>query len=320
MRPGKRGRGARMRQTVFTAMLPIGESLVVQKNRISGSRRDGPRIAVVTGMYGDELEGQLVAFELARRLNDTPGDLRGTVDIYPALNPLGLSSHEHGVPQFDIDLERTFPGNPDGNMTEVLADAVFRDILGARACVVIHSSDAYVREMTQVRIDEDDENDLVGLASLLNSQIIWARAAKPMSGPSLARALNAQRCPTVVVEMGTGMSVSKDSGSWLVEGILRLMESLHAWTGSTIALPYPRVVRGDNVAVLTASDPGLFLAHVEHGDRVRRGDVIGAVVDPLEGTTLSEVRTPCAGLVFSLRTYPVTQPGSLLARILEEGQ
>ena len=42
-----------MKQTIFTAMLPIGESLVVQKNRISGIRSDGPRVAVVTGMYGD---------------------------------------------------------------------------------------------------------------------------------------------------------------------------------------------------------------------------------------------------------------------------
>ena len=308
-----------MLQTVFTAMLPIGESLVVQKNRISGIRARGPRVAVVTGMYGDELEGQFVAYELVRRLNENPLSLMGVVDVYPALNPLGLSALEHGVPQFDIDLERTFPGNPDGNLTEVLADAVYRDILGARVCVVIHSSDAYVREMTQARIDEGDSKDLVNLASLLNPQIIWVRDCQPVAEPTLAHALNAKRCPTIVVEMGAGTGVSTDSGSWLVEGILRLLEHLHAWTGSTIALPFPRVVRGGNVAVITASSPGLFIPRVEHGTQVRRDDVIGAIVDPLEGTTACEVRAPCNGLLFSLRAYPITQPGSLLARILEEG-
>ncbi|MBR3313237.1 MAG: succinylglutamate desuccinylase/aspartoacylase family protein [Atopobiaceae bacterium] len=307
-----------MKQTVFTAMLPIGESLVVQKNHICGTRRNGPRIAVVAGMYGDELEGQFVTFELARRLNECPGDLRGVVDIYPALNPLGLSSHEHGVPQFDIDLERTFPGSPDGSLTEVLADAVFNDILGAHACVVLHSSDARVRELTQVRIDEQDDAGLISLASLLNPQIIWARSAQSVSRPTLAHALNARGCPTVVVEMGSGAHINKNSGVWLVEGILRLLEKLHAWTGSTIALPYPRVVRGGNVAVLMGSDPGLFLPSVEHGDWVRRGDVVGEIVDPLEGMTRSELRAPCNGLVFSLRDYPFVQPGSLLARILEE--
>ncbi len=307
-----------MKQTVFTAMLPIGESLVVQKNRMIGIHSDGPRIAVVTGMYGDELEGQFVAFELARRLNETPGNLRGIVDIYPALNPLGLSSREHGVPQFDIDLERTFPGNPDGNLTEVLADAVFRDILGSRVCVVIHSSDVYVREMTQARIDEGDSKELVDLASLLNPQIIWVRESQPVNEPTLAHALNVRRCPTIVVEMGMGVGVSTDSGSWLVEGILRLLEHLHAWTGSTIALPYPKVVRGGSVAVISASSPGLFIPRVEHATQVRREEVIGTIVNPLEGTTACEVRSPCNGLLFSLRSYPITQPGSLLARILEE--
>ena len=308
-----------MLQTVFTAMLPIGESLVVQKNRISGIRANGPRVAVVTGMYGDELEGQFVAYELVRRLNEGPLNLTGVVDVYPALNPLGLSALEHGVPQFDIDLERTFPGNPDGNLTEALADAVFRDILGARVCVVIHSSDAYVREMTQARIDEGDSKDLVDLASLLNPQIIWVRDRQRVAEPTLAHALNAKRCPTIVVEMGAETGVSTDSGSWLVEGILRLLEHLHAWTGSTIALPFPRVVRGGNVAVITASNPGLFIPRVEHGAQVRRDDVIGSIVDPLEGTTACEVRAPCNGLLFSLRAYPIAQPGSLLARILEEG-
>lgn len=308
-----------MKQTIFTAMLPIGESLVVQKNRISGIRSDGPRVAVVTGMYGDELDGQFVAFELVRRLSESPQDLKGVVDVYPALNPLGLSSREHGVPQFDIDLERTFPGNPDGNLTEVLADAVFRDILGARVCVVIHSSDVYVREMTQARIDEGDSKELVDLASLLNPQIIWVQDSQPVPKPTLAHALNARRCPTVVVEMGAGVGVSTNSGSWLVEGILCLLEHLHAWTGSTVALPYPRVVRGGNVAIITASSPGLFIPRVEHGTQVRKDDVIGAIVDPLEGTTACEVRAPCNGLLFSLRVYPITQPGSLLARILEEG-
>ena len=308
-----------MLQTVFTAMLPIGESLVVQKNRMSGVRSSGPRIAVVTGMYGDELEGQFVAYELVRRLNENPLSLTGVVDVYPALNPLGISSLEHGVPQFDIDLERTFPGNPDGNLTEALADAVFRDILGARVCVVIHSSNVHVREMTQARIDEGNAKNLVDLASLLNPQIIWVRDRQPVAEPTLAHALNAKRCPTIVVEMGASTGVSMDSSSWLVEGILRLLEHLHAWTGSTIALPFPRVVRGGNVAVITASNPGLFIPRVEHGAQVRRDDVIGSIVDPLEGTTACEVRAPCNGLLFSLRAYPIAQPGSLLARILEEG-
>lgn len=309
-----------MIQTVFAAALPVGENLAVQKNRLAGSRRDGPRVAIVTGMYGDEYEGQYVAFELARRLERSPADLRGVVDIYPAINPLGLSANEHGFPHFDIDLERTFPGDANGNLTEALAAAVLEDIQGAAACIVVHSSNANVQEMTQVRIDERYASSLTPLASKLNAQLVWVRKPTAALGGSLANALNERGTPTLVVEMGAGRSLSESTGSWLAEGIFCLLEHLHVWTGPTIVLPQPRISRGENVARMAADRPGLFLPRMEHGQVVSRGDTVGLIVDPLEGIVKSEVSAPCNGILFSLRSHPVVYEGSLIGRILEDEQ
>ena len=55
------------------------------------------RICVITGTHGDELEGQYVCYELARRINAHPELLHGIVDIYPALNPLGIDSITRSV-------------------------------------------------------------------------------------------------------------------------------------------------------------------------------------------------------------------------------
>lgn len=307
-----------MLQTVFSAALPVNETLVVQKNRICGSKREKPRVAVVTGMHGDELEGQYVAFELARRLTEHPSDLVGTVDIYPAINPLGLSSHERGVPQFDIDLDRTFPGNEDGSLTEVLAHAVLADIQGADVCIDIHSSSISVQEVTQVRIEEEDPRLLVRLAALLNAPLVWARKPVLAHGSSLAHTLNERGTPTLVVDMGAGMRVDEDAGNWLIEGILRLLESLHGWSGPTIALPNPQVSNGSNVATVLSKSSGIFLPRATHGRRITRGQRIGIVCDPISGTVKQEVTARKEGLLFTLRTYPVVYPGSLLARIWEE--
>lgn len=304
-----------MLQTVFSAALPVGEMLVVRKNRIGGSRRTGPRVAVVTGMHGDELEGQFVAYELARRLNASPSDLHGTVDIYPAINPLGLSSHERGVPHVDLDLDQTFPGDEDGSLTEVLAHTLLKDIEGADACIDIHASSIYVQEVTQVRIDEWDARPLVRLASLLNARLVWARKPVAARRATLAHALNERGVPTLVVDMGAGMRLDEDAGSWLVEGILRLLEHLHGWSGPTIALPDPLLSNGDNVVTLSCETAGIFLPRATHGERVLRGQHVGSVCDPLSGTARQEVIAPCDGILFSLRTYPVVYPGSLLARI-----
>jgi predicted deacylase len=312
--------GAPMIQTIFSAALPVSERLIIQKNRIVGTGGEGPRLALVTGIHGDEPEGQFVAFELAKRLNERLDDLAGTVDIYPAINPLGLSSHEHGVPGFDIDLDRTFPGNASGNLTDALAHAVFSDILGADVCVDVRSTSSYLQEVTQVRIDEQDAGKLVRLAAQLNARLVWVRVPTAVLDSTLAHCLNAQGTPTLEVQMGSGMRISQDAGTWLVEGILSLLESLGAWKGPTIVLPPPLVSTGKNVATLVAEYPGIFVPRVECGNRVRPGQTIGIVADPLEGVVKQKVAAPCEGMLFALRTYPLVYPGSLLARVLRSGK
>ena len=50
-----------MTETVIKAPLPVGEALVIQKNRIAGADPKSHRLSIVTGTHGDELEGQYVA-------------------------------------------------------------------------------------------------------------------------------------------------------------------------------------------------------------------------------------------------------------------
>ena len=59
-----------MIKTVAEVALPVDEVLRIKKRRIlpEGSGRDQKRISIVTGIHGDELEGQYVCFELARRI------------------------------------------------------------------------------------------------------------------------------------------------------------------------------------------------------------------------------------------------------------
>ncbi|MBP3812880.1 MAG: succinylglutamate desuccinylase/aspartoacylase family protein, partial [Acidaminococcaceae bacterium] len=64
-----------MIETVIKAPLPVGEELVIQKNRIAGQNAKSRRLAIVTGTHGDELEGQYVAWQLARVLEQKKENL-----------------------------------------------------------------------------------------------------------------------------------------------------------------------------------------------------------------------------------------------------
>jgi transglutaminase-like putative cysteine protease len=121
------------RESFFQLGLPYRERLSLERTVFEGG--DGPRVAVVSGIHGDELEGLYVCHRLAARLEELerqrPGALRGAVELYPALNPLGLDTLQRRVPIYDVDLNRAFPGHESGLLPQRLAHAAVTALDGA---------------------------------------------------------------------------------------------------------------------------------------------------------------------------------------------
>lgn len=309
-----------MKETVVSVQLPVQESLVIQKNRITPivGQSGGKRICIVTGIHGDELEGQYLAYRLNQVLAEHPEHLHGTVDIYPAINPLGINSITRGIPLFDLDMNRIFPGSENHSMAEHIAYSVVEDIKGADIAIDIHASNIFLTELPQVRISESFEETLVPLAKELNVDYIWVHSAATVLESTLAHSLNSVGTSCLVVEMGVGMRITKSYGEQLLEGILNLMKTQGMWSGETKPVRQPIVGR-DEVAFLNAENAGIFIPEVSHNCMVEKGQVIGVVADPLTGKDIEVVSAPEKGLLFTLRDYPVVYPGSLLGRILTGG-
>ncbi|MDO4298351.1 MAG: M14 family metallopeptidase [Lachnospiraceae bacterium] len=307
--------------TIASAGLPVDETLRIQKHRVSPAGKDcGKRISIVTGIHGDELEGQFVCYELLRRIYAEKEKLTGTVDVYPAMNPLGIDSVTRGIPAFDLDMNRIFPGNMDGSMTEYLASEIIRDLSGSDLCLDIHASNIYLTEIPQIRINELHRNTLVPLAMESNIDFIWVHGANTVLESTLAYSLNSTGTPTLVVEMGVGMRITKEYGCQLVEGILNLMRVLGIWQGETVPVRQPILSdRAEDVCFLNAGEAGIFVKEAMHGSRVEKGQMIGQIIDPLAGKVLEEVLSPVDGFLFTIREYPVVDEGSLMARILTGG-
>ena len=188
-----------MIETITSVELPVCERLMIRKQRLTGGK--GKRISVVTGVHGDELEGQFVAYELSRRLQTEPENICGTVDIYPAMNPLGIDTIMRGLPGFDLDMNRIFPGSEDGDMNEHIADEILCDLCGSDLVVDIHASNIFLTEMPQIRINELHEQRLLPYAAQMNVDFIWVHGNSTVLESTLAYSLNSRNTPTLVVEM-----------------------------------------------------------------------------------------------------------------------
>jgi hypothetical protein len=309
-----------MIKTVTSVGLPVDEVLEIKKNRIvpvNGEAENLRRISIVTGIHGDELEGQYVCFELQRRIEAEKDRLHGIVDIYPAMNPLGIDSITRGIPGFDLDMNRLFPGNQDGDMTEYLASGIVKDVRGSDVCLDIHASNIFLTEIPQIRINELNKKELVPLAMKTNVDFVWVHGANTVLEATFAHSMNSIGVPTLVVEMGVGMRITPAYGDQLVEGILNLMKELGMWSGRTVPVRTPIVSEDpDEVSYLNAPTSGMFVPKVKHWEKLKKGDLVGYIIDPLRGEIRNEIVAPIDGILFTIREYPVVDEGSLVGRLL----
>jgi len=307
-----------MIKTIISEGLPVDEQLLIRKKVVhngSGTKR----ICIVTGTHGDELEGQYVCFELIRRLNENIQYLDGMVEVYPALNPLGVDSVTRGIPTFDLDMNRIFPGDRNGHLIEHTAYEIIQDLRGADMVIDIHASNIFLREMPQARINVKMSKKLIPFANLLNIDFIWIHDAATVLESTLAHSLNVIKTPTIVVEMGIGMRITRDYGNRLVDGIFNMMKKMKMWSGPIPAdISQPMISTTGKVCYMNADVSGIIIPSVSHSVDVKKGDLLCQIVDPFEGVVLQNVLSPVDGVVFTLRTYPVVYEGSLIARIFSK--
>jgi len=314
--------GVRIDQdAILTLQLPYRERLQVRRTVFDGGGT--PTVAVVAGIHGDELEGLYVCHRLAAWLESLvtrrPDALRGRVELYPALNPLGVDTLQRFVPVFDTDLNRNFPGHAAGLLPQRITEAVMRHLAGAALVLDIHASNVFLREIPQVRINEAFAEHLVPLARRMNIDIIWLHGALTVLEATIAHSLNARDTPCLVVEMGVGMRITPAFTDQLMTGILRAWRDLGV-LDSDVPLDdlthHPLIADDSNVHYLNAETSGLFVPEAEHWTSVTKGQRLGCIVSAHEGRVLSEVRSPVDGVLFTLREYPVVYEGSLMARIM----
>jgi predicted deacylase len=310
-------------EAILSLALPYREKLEIRRSVFDGGR-GGPKVGVVAGIHGDELEGLYLCHRLAAELEELsgrdPSALRGRVELYPALNPLGIDTIQRSIPVFDTDLNRAFPGHAEGLPPQRIADAVMRELAGAALVLDVHASNIFLREIPQVRINQQFAPELLPLAQEMNVDLIWVHGSVTVLEATVAHSLNARGVPCLVVEMGVGMRISPELSEQLVGGILKLWKRLGVIEDRWPSPAHSRTpfVAGDhNVHYLNAETSGIFIPSVEHWMGVHRGQSLGAIVSPHRGAVLSEVRSPVDGVLFTLREYPIVYEGSLMARIME---
>lgn len=307
-----------MIETVVAVDLLLEETLKIKKNRLAPDFPTGKekRLCIVSGLYGDELQGQYICYEVIKRIKKDYDKLTGIVDVYPSLNPMGLDSKSRDIPGSGMDMNVLFPGSKSGALGEYSASCIFEDILGADVCIDLHASNLYVHEIPQVRMNDDRIVDLVEISKYLNTDMIWVHPSNSVLNGSLAYSLNKEGVLSVVIESGVAYRINQEYCNKIIDGLFALMKHMGIWQGEVIEVEEKPVVYDTDVTFINAESSGIFVPKLSVYDKVEKGQEIGSIVNVLTGSVEEIAYSPISGMICSIRDYPAIEEGSLLARIV----
>lgn len=307
--------------TIASISMAVEEKWTVRRCRYAPSEGAAGRVCLSTGIHGDELMGQLIAYRVAGRILAQPECLHGIVDIYPMLNPLGLDIGERMTPTMNhLDMNRAFPGAKDGTAMEAVCYAVTQDMLGADLALDIHSGTMGKSELFEVRLSAGHADELMSGARALSPDLIWVLPDRTNYNATLAAALCDMGVPAMTLEVEEHRRQPRAAADRVVGAIFCRLTQMGLWTGEAAPLPasdadIPCIRTGEDVCRVSCELPGVYLPEDRAGQWVTAGDKLGTIFDALTGEVRETICAPVDGLVFSQRSYTPVYPGTLIARM-----
>jgi hypothetical protein len=281
-----------------------------------------PRLALVGGLHGNELNGIFVLSRLSeylRRIADglqPEQELTSRVVVVPAVNVLGVNTRSRRWPFDKTDINRMFPGYDLGETTQRIAHAVFQVTRAAHYRIDVHSSNTDFEEVPQVRLYEPGEDERAS-AMLFGLPAVIERTTDNVFANTLGYAWHACGGETFVIQAGRAGDLQLPHCEQLFRALIAFLHHTGIVTGIQLAAEeqdshyFPL----GQTAPLISEYAGLFVSHVAVGTWLQAGDLIGYVYDAFLGERRAEIRAPVAGLVSGIRRQPLLYEGDLIARL-----
>ncbi|WP_171040679.1 MULTISPECIES: succinylglutamate desuccinylase/aspartoacylase family protein [Marinobacter] len=260
----------------------------------------GPTLCLTGAIHGDELNG----IEIIRRTmyDLDPEKLSGRVVGVPIVNLPGFQQGSRYLPD-RRDLNRHFPGSPDGSLADRIAYSLFENII--RRCnllVDIHTGSLKRTNLPQLRADMNNP-DVATLTQGFDRMAVVHSSGSP--GMLRSAAVDAG-ITTVTMEAGESHRIQEHQIEAGVNSLTSLMERqgmisrMFVWSD-----PEPVYYDSDWIR---AQHGGILFSDVELGARVSEGEILGYVADPITNAQYP-IRSSSNGRVIGMAVDQVVMAG-----------
>jgi predicted deacylase len=269
---------------------------------------DGPTVLLLAGNHGDEYEGQIALMKLVRSLE--AAKLKGCVIVLSAANFPAVMAGRRVSPIDGGNLNRSFPGNPNGSPTEMIAHYIEAVLLPrCQYCLDLHSGGSSLEYVAHAhaRRPADDERRVRTQALIEAFGAPYGGLVRPLQGEPRTLSAAAERHGVIYLnaELGGGGTISHDLVNMAEAGVRRALASIGvlALDRSTPPAEPMRAFTVEGAAnYVYCLEDGLFEPFVGLRDEVVAGQPAGALHFPGTPWRIAEpVTFESAGMVLCRR-------------------
>ncbi|MDO6674491.1 succinylglutamate desuccinylase/aspartoacylase family protein [Tenacibaculum sp. 1_MG-2023] len=283
--------------------LPTGTLIEIPVYIFNGDQL-GPTILLQGGLHGDEVN----SVELVRRmLIDKSYKIhRGCVIVVPLLNVFGflnMSRDMHGK-----DVNRSFPGSKTGSLASRMAYYLMKEITNnVDFAIDFHTGGEQRNNFPQIRYTPEDERGFQ-LANIFNAPFMFSSKLIPKS---FRNQCYKNKIPVIVYEGGESLRLEEKAIQQGINGTLRILKHFKM-INESIQIPENAIsIQINKRKWVRAKVAGLFTPTVLNGEKVKKGQVLGHIMDTYGETNFS-VKSTYDGYVIAKNNFPVINMGDAL--------
>ncbi|MBS9721391.1 succinylglutamate desuccinylase/aspartoacylase family protein [Tianweitania sp. BSSL-BM11] len=258
---------------------------------IASGRGDGPALWVQALIHGPEIVGPTAILKFLKTLDLS--QLRGTIIFLMSANPLGFRGYNRLTPQDGFNLNRVFPGDPEGPLSYQLADRLLElSVENSDAMLDLHSGGdltitCHYTLFHNNGTAEGQESERLGWAC--GAPYIWNSLEDGLKGCHFTNYTKIGRKPSLIVESGGGARVWEHDVERLEMAIKRVAQAMDMLPGKAPLEGDYRL--GGDAMHLKCRHGGLFMPRIKEGDDVVEGQHLADIVN-FYGDVVEEVRCP----------------------------
>lgn len=280
----------------------------------------GDKSACIVGaMRGNERQQLYICSQLVKILKQL--EEHGAIShgheilVVPSVNHYSMNVEKRFWAIDNVDINRVFSGQEQGDTTKQIASALFERVRGYNYGIQFASFYMPGDFIPHVRMMETGYQS-PSLANLFGLQYVVIRKPKPVDTATLN--YNWQMNGTNAFSIYTNSTdlVDEKSARQAISSVLRFLTRMGILKYNNHSGYIASVIKEEDLKVVQSDKAGFYRRYKEPGDPVFHGDLIAEILDPYEGYVKGQIFSPTDGIVFFAHTSPMVMENAVIYKII----